>query len=105
MLRAAQIRSNEVEQQVGEVRSAVLAAGMVESANALLQLDDDLRRGLLLSDHASEVTAVAAAHEAAAVDGECRLRVILTEMQAALRKLEENYYMCSVRSGEEEPGR
>lgn len=99
LLQLGEIHSREVEQQVGEVRSAVLAAGMVESAGTLQKLDDDLRRAALTTDYAqiaAEVAAVTAAHDAAADDGERRLRAIAAEMQAALRVLEANYYNCSV---------
>ena len=100
LLRAGEVRSSEVEQQVGEVRSTVLAAGMVQSADTLVQLDSELRRAALLADHAQiaeEVAAVTAAHAAAEEDGDRRLRVITAEMQAALRELEASYYGCSVR--------
>ena len=100
ILRTGKVDSSEVHQQVGEVRSAVLAAGMVQSADTLLQLDSELRRSTLLADHAqiaNEVASVTAAHAAAAADGERRLSAVAAEMQAALRTLEESFYSCSVR--------
>ena len=64
------------------------------------QLDDELRRGALLSEHAQiaeEVAAAAAAPAQAAADGERRLRVVAEEMQLAVRELEASYYGCTVR--------
>lgn len=94
----------EVHQQVDEVRSAVLAAGMVQSADTLQQLESELRRSALLADHtkiAEEVASVTAAHADAAADGERRLSVVAAEMQAALRVLEANFYGCSVRGDDD----
>ena len=104
LLEVGKIHGNEVEQQVGEIRSSVLATGMVQSADKLMQLDSDLRRAALLSDHAKiveEVASVTAAHATAADDGERRLRAVTAEMQAWLHTLEANYYACSVRSDED----
>ena len=47
LLKSAQIDSNEVAQQVGEVRSAVSAASMVQSGDKLLHLEDELRLSAL----------------------------------------------------------
>jgi methyl-accepting chemotaxis protein len=104
LLRCGQVHG-EIEQQIGEVRTKVLAAGMVQSADALLQLEDEVKRGLVLSENtliAEEIATIAAAHESVASNGEHRLHQVVREMQAALRKLEENYYACSVREGESE---
>jgi hypothetical protein len=94
LLRCAQVH-DEVEQQVGELRSAVQAAGMVQSADTLLQLEDELRRRSVMADHAQvavEVAAVADAHRSAAETGNARLRAVAAEMQQALHELERCYY-------------
>ena len=99
LLRCGEIHG-EVEQQVGELRSAVLAAGLVQAADSLLQLEDELRRAAILADHAQtadEVASVISAHNSTAAEGERRLSRVAGEMQAALRELERSYYGCSVR--------
>ena len=91
----------EVEQQVGELRSAVQAAGMVQTADTLLQLEDELRRRAVMADYAqitSEVSAVASTHSSVAEKGNARLRAVAAEMQAALRELERSYYGSAVHS-------
>ena len=88
----------EVDQQVKQLRSAVLASGVVQSAQALLQLEDELRRGAVVAEHASiadEIAAVAAKHDAAASDGRQRLQRIVSEMQTSLRQMEDSYYSCT----------
>ena len=94
LLRCAQVHG-EVEQQVGELRSAVQASGMVQSADTLLQLEDELRRRSVMADHAQvavEVASVADAHRAATETGNARLRAVAAEMQEALHELEQSYY-------------
>ena len=108
LLKSAQIDSNEVAQQVGEVRSAVSAASMVQSGDKLLHLEDELRLSALLSDQAQiaeEVKTVTEAHNKAADDGERRLRAVAAEMQAALRVLEDAYYSSSVLASEGDSNR
>ena len=108
LLKSAQIDSNEVAQQVGEVRSAVSAASMVQSGDKLLHLEDELRLSALLSDQAQiaeEVKMVTEAHNKAADDGERRLRAVAAEMQAALRVLEDAYYSSSVLASEGDSNR
>ena len=85
---------------MAELRSAVQAAGMVQSAETLLQLEDELRRRSVLADHARitvEVAATASAHASMAHSGNKQLQAITLEMQAALRELERSYYGSSVR--------
>lgn len=106
LLHCGQIHG-EVEQQVGELRSAVLAAGMVQAADSLLQLEDELRRASILADHAQiadEVASVVSVHKSTAEEGERRLGRVAGEMQAALRELERNYYGCSVRDERQRDG-
>ena len=99
LLKLGEISTNEVVQQVRELRSSVLATGIVQSADTLLQLESDLQRSALLSDHAQiadEVASLTAAHASAAADGTRRLRAVAVEMQAALRELEASYYNSRV---------
>lgn len=102
LLRSGQVLSSSgaVDRGAGALQSSVLAAGMLQATESLLQLSDELRRAALLGDHAAvgdEVAATAAAHEAAATDGDRRLQAVADEMQAALRELETSYYGCSAR--------
>lgn len=88
-----------VHQQVGELQSSVLAAGVVLATENLMQLTDELRRADLLAGRGNvrdEVAALAAAHDRTAARGESRLNQVAQEMQAALHEMELNYYGCSV---------
>ena len=95
LLQSCELRESAVDRQVGELTSSVLVAGMLQATDNLIQLADELRRAALIGDHAQvgeEVAAVAAAHSAAAADGERRLAAVADEMQLALRELEDAYY-------------
>ena len=98
LLRCAQVHG-EVEQQVGELRTSVLIASMLESTERLLDLSDELRSAALHGDHAAlkpRVDAAKAMHEAASSEGHRRLHRVADEMQEALGELEDSYYTCSV---------
>ena len=93
LLRGGQVE-DEVRQQIGELRTSVLAAGIVQVTDNLMQLTDELRRDTVVGDHEiirTETQAVAAAHNAFASDGEQRLARVESEMRAALRELEDSY--------------
>ena len=102
LLRGGQVRG-EVEQQVGEVRSSVVAAGLVQAADNLLELDGELRLSSVLTDRTTvgdEVAAVAASHNAVTTEGDRRLHRVAAEMRTALRELETHYYARTRLSGE-----
>jgi hypothetical protein len=93
LLRGGQVE-DEVRQQIGELRTSVLAAGIVQLTDNLMQLTDELRRDTVVGDHKiirTETQAVAAAHNAFASDGEQRLARVESEMRAALREREDSY--------------
>ena len=96
LLLCARLRG-PVEQQADELSAAVLSAGMLQSADGLLQLAEDLAFDRLLSDGdtiATEVHTLAEREQAIAAEGERRLEVMRLEMQQALRELEEAYYLA-----------
>lgn len=98
LLRCGKV-AGEARQQVGELRSAVLSASMVQGADNLMQLTDELRRSAIVGDHTrigEEVMVVASAHEQFAVSGMGRLQAVAREMQDALHELERSYYSSSV---------
>lgn len=97
LLHNIQAQDNQ-SQHAREVRSAVLSTSMVQSAQQLLRLEDELRRASVLADHvtsAADIAYTARNHDAVAVDAHERLHGVAAEMHVALERLEDSYYSCS----------
>ena len=94
LLRSGQVH-DDVRQQVGELRTSVLAAGIVQAADNMMQLTDELQCASTIGDHQQigrEVDSVVCVHTQFAEDGSHHLQRVAREMHAALRELEESYY-------------
>lgn len=94
LLLCARVRG-PVEQQADELSAAVLSAGLLHSADGLMQLAEELSFDALLSDGGAigaEARALAERERAAAAEGDRRLEAVRLEMQAGLRELEQSYY-------------
>lgn len=97
LLLCARIRG-PIEQQADELSASVLSAGMLQSADGLLQLAEEVSFDALLSDGGAigaEARALAEAERTAAAKAEHQLEAMRLEMQDALQELEQSY--CAAR--------